>query len=151
MEEKLGSTKKLNNPYFTATIGTLNRQDPLVVYFDGHGFIEPTIEMEDYDKYIVKLKHSFKYYVIEFLNRNSEYFDSDIIYDFQIPSESMKYGKKTAVNFQVLFRQISKKYSIKELNELFSEELNTIISNFTAVANKNNFNITISKKKNGNI
>lgn len=125
--------------------GTLDKENPKVVYVTCKGYITP-IEKFDYDSAIDDIINCFKKKLRHTL-RKSIYFENKFICDFDLKSVTMEYNKKNYFMVEFYVRQLNNNIvGIKEVDkyliETFSHNINDLIKQF----NDNTFIVTKTKR-----
>ncbi len=113
--ERLNSEKKIEHSKIKLKIGTIDKNNPKVVYFEGRTFVTPEEDKENTAKDINEIKHSFKKLINEILHE-SKFFTNKFILDFQVATGGIHYGKKSFLSFQLILSQ--RDDSIKKLPTL---------------------------------
>ena len=144
-KQRLNVEKKIKNDFFNIKIGTVNRLNPQVVYFEVRTFVAP---LEEYDNY----NYVFSFLRKELSNtlnnklKNNDLFTNKFILDFQVANSGVKVNKKSFLTFQLFLRQKNDQLhdlkTIKKLSEPFITDLletlkeNIITSNFLIAKSK---------------
>lgn len=124
--------------------GTVNRDNPRVVYVSGKCWIKPLKKM-DYENVISKIQDSFKKRVKSYM-LDGECFDNRLIIDFDINSDKINLGEKKFLSFDFYLRQNEKaQKNLKDLKGLFSRKMNVVANELIEMFNENNF--SVDKKK----
>ena len=143
--------KRLNKEYkldvcnhISLKYGTVNRNNPQVIYISGKCWVSPQREM-DYDNVIddieEHMKKNIKSFLIDGIN-----FDNRLILDFDISTEGLSPNDKKVLSFDFYLRQNEKnKKHLKDLNDLLERKISTIANNLVYSFKENGF--TISKTK----
>lgn len=125
-KRRLNVEKKIKNDFFNVKIGTINRLNPQVVYYEVRTFITP---LEDYDNYastFAFIRKELSRSLNEKLKMN-DYFTSKFILDFQVANSGIRVNKKSFLTFQLFLRQkdgsIFDLKTIKKLSEPFILDL----------------------------
>ena len=106
-------------------LGTINKEDPKVVYVSGKCWLTPTSEM-DYKTVFNEIRGKIEKRTREVVRR-SEAFADNFIFNFDINPESFTAGKKKYFAFDIFFRQRDeKKKKLKELVPEFNANMNEI-------------------------
>lgn len=143
--------KRLNKEYkldvcnhISLKYGTVNKDNPRVVYVSGKCWVSPQREMnygnviDDIEK---KMKKNIKSFLIDGIN-----FDNRFILDFDITTEGFAPREKKFLSFDFYLRQNEKnKKQLQDLNDLLKRKVSTIANNLVYSFKENDF--TIDKKK----
>ena len=143
--------RRLNKEYkldvcnhISVKYGTVNRDDPQVVYVSGKCWVSPNYEMDygdvmyDIEK---KMRKNIKMFMTDGIN-----FDKKYILDFDINTDKMAPNEKKFLSFNFYLKQNNKnKRKLKELRELMDNKVSTIANGLVYTFNDNDF--TISKTK----
>lgn len=149
MEEKtavrVNSELKIPHDTFQVKIGTTNRLNPRVIYWEAKTFISPIYEKDDYDKDIRDIKRFLSKLVSDAI-ANSEYFDKRYIIDFRLANSGIKVNKNSFLSFEFLLKQIKEEpLKLKEINEIYEEIVVQLLNQLTSFIEGKDF--TVSKKK----
>ncbi len=143
--------KRLNKEYkldvcnhISLKYGTVNRNNPQVVYISGKCWVSPQREMnysDVIDNIEKGMKRNIKSFLIDGIN-----FDNRFILDFDINTEGLIPKEKKFLSFDFYLRQNEKnKKQLQDLNDLFKRKISTIANNLVYSFKENDF--TINKKK----
>jgi len=143
--------KRLNKEYkldvcnhISLKYGTVNRNNPQVVYISGKCWVSPQREMnyaDVIDNIEKGMKRNIKSFLIDGIN-----FDNRFILDFDINTDGLVPREKKFLSFDFYLRQNEKnKKQLSELNDLFKRKVSTIANNLVYSFKENDF--TINKKK----
>ena len=143
--------KRLNKEYkldvcnhISLKYGTVNRNNPQVVYISGKCWVSPQREMnyaDVIDNIEKGMKRNIKSFLIDGIN-----FDNRFILDFDINTDGLIPKEKKFLSFDFYLRQNEKnKKQLSELNDLFKRKVSTIANNLVYSFKENDF--TINKKK----
>ena len=124
--------------------GTVNRDDPQVIYITGKCWISPQSEM-DYEDSLYeiekKMKSSIKDIMIDGVN-----FDKKFILDFDINVDDFKPNLKRFLTFDFYLRQNKdNKRQLSLLRPLLKWKVGAISNNLVRLFNENNF--LVEKRK----
>lgn len=145
-DKRLNSEKKIENDYFKLKVGTINKNNPKVVYVEGQSFIKPVLEHESYNDVMYLIRTSFKKNVSQHL-RNNDIFDNKYILDFQIASNRMELNKKSFLSFQIMFRQKNEKLiPLKEIAKNEKDVFESVANNLAYSLEQYDFEISKTKK-----
>lgn len=124
--------------------GSVNRDNPRVVYVSGKCWIKPLKKME-YENVISTIQDSFKKRIKSYM-LDEDNFDNRLIVDFDVNSDKIKLGEKKFLSFDFYLRQKEEKQKpLKELKGLFSRKMDVIANELVETFNENNF--AVEKKK----
>ncbi len=147
-KQRLNIEKKIKNDFFNIKIGTVNRLNPQVIYFEVRTFISPMEEYSNYNYVFSSLRKELSRNLTEKLS-NNKYFNKKFILDFQVANSGVKVNKKSYLTFQLFLKQngneLKELKEIKKISEPFMTEiLNELKQNIIDF----NFSITKTKKEN---
>ena len=143
--------KRLNKEYkldvcnhISLKYGTVNRNNPQVIYVSGKCWITPNKEM-DYSDVIngieSNMRRNIKFFMIDGVN-----FDNKYILDFDINVDALAPNTKKFLSFDFYLRQNEEnKKGLSELKDFFTRKVSTIANNLVYKFNENGF--TVNKKK----
>lgn len=143
--------KRLNKEYkldvcnhISLKYGTVNRNNPQVVYVSGKCWVSPQRDM-DYGNVIDNIekmmRKNIKSFLIDGIN-----FDNRFILDFDINIDGLVPREKKFLSFDFYLRQNeNNKKKLSDLNDLFKRKVSTIANNLVYSFKENDF--TINKKK----
>ena len=143
--------KRLNKEYrldvsdsVTLKYGSVNKDNPQVIYVSGKCWICPTQE-SDYDEVISSIESDMRRNIRNVLVDGVN-FDKRFILDFDISTDGLYPNRKKFLSFDFYLRQNEKnKKQLSELNDLFKRKVSTIANNLVYSFKENDF--TINKKK----
>ena len=143
--------KRLNKEYkldvcnhISLKYGTVNRNNPQVVYVSGKCWVSPQRDM-DYGNVIDNIEKTMRKNIKSFLIDGIN-FDNRFILDFDINIDSLVPREKKFLSFDFYLRQNEKnKKQLQDLNDLFKRKVSTIANNLVYSFKENDF--TINKKK----
>ena len=143
--ERLNKEYKLDVcNHISLKYGTVNRNNPQVVYISGKCWVSPQREMnyaDVIDNIEKGMKRNIKSFLIDGIN-----FDNRFILDFDINTDGLIPKEKKFLSFDFYLRQNEKnKKQLSELNDLFKRKVSTIANNLVYSFKENDF--TINKKK----
>ena len=139
--------KRLNKEYkldvckhISLKYGTVNRNNPQVVYVSGKCWVSPLREM-NYSNVIdgieKEMKKNIKTFFIDNIN-----FDNRFILDFDINVDNLNPQDKKFLSFDFYLRQNEKnKKQLTDLKELFNRKVSTIANNLVYMFKENDFSI----------
>jgi hypothetical protein len=143
--------KRLNKEYkldvcnhISLKYGTVNRNNPQVVYISGKCWVSPQREMnyaDVIDSIEKRMKKNIKSFLIDGIN-----FDNRFILDFDINTDGLVPREKKFLSFDFYLRQNEKnKKQLSDLNDLLKRKVSTIANNLVYSFKENDF--SINKKK----
>ena len=143
--------KRLNKEYkldvcnhISLKYGTVNRNNPQVVYVSGKCWVSPQRDM-DYGNVIDNIEKTMRKNIKSFLIDGIN-FDNRFILDFDINIDGLVPREKKFLSFDFYLRQNeNNKKKLSELNDLFKRKVSTIANNLVYSFKENDF--TINKKK----
>lgn len=110
--------QKENN--FITKYGTTCRSlKPSVLYLRTKTKITPIVDKNTYENDIIDIKNKFTEYVDKRIKK-SKYFDDNYIFNIDISSKSIKYGKTSFLRYDVYLKPIVRK-SVNDNMKLYSE------------------------------
>lgn len=124
--------------------GSVNKDNPQVVYVSGKCWVCPTRET-DYDNVISKveseMRSNIKRIFIDGVN-----FENRFILDFDISTDGLYPNRKKFLSFDFYLRQKEKnKKSLTDLKKLLDSKVSAISSSMVYTFNQNDF--TVEKRK----
>jgi hypothetical protein len=139
--------KRLNKEYkldvckhISLKYGTVNRNNPQVVYISGKCWVSPLKEMnysDVIDEIEKEMKKNIKTFFIDDVN-----FINKFILDFDINTDNLIPKEKKFLSFDFYLRQNEKnKKQLSDLKDLFSRKVSTIANNLVYMFKENNFSI----------
>lgn len=143
--------KRLNKEYkldvcnhVVVKYGSVNKDNPQVVYVSGRCWVSPQIKM-DYNDVIYhiekEMRKNIKLFFIDGIN-----FDRKFILDFDINTDNFVIGNKKFLSFDFYLRQNeANKKSLKELKGILNGRISTVVNNLVYLFKENDF--TIEKQK----
>ena len=140
-EYKLDVCKHINLKY-----GTVNKNNPQVVYISGKCWVSPLKQM-DYANVIngieKDMRKNIKNFLIDGIN-----FDNKYILDFDISIDKLLPNEKKFLSFDFYLRQNEKnKKDIADLKDIFNSKISTIANNLVYMFKENDFTIQKTKNK----
>jgi len=114
--------KKVNRGFFKVKIGSTNRNDQKVIYFEGTTYIAPMFSSDDYSAIISEFEKYAKSEIKDVIDKVG-IFDKDYISIFDIATERMEQDKYSCLQFEYYLKQIDseKRLTVKELAQKSSE------------------------------
>ena len=139
-EYKLDICNHINVKY-----GSVNRDNPQVVYVSGRCWISPNSNNSNCKDVICdiekNMRKNIKLFLIDGIN-----FDDKFILDFDVNTDNMANGVRKYLSFDFYLRQNeNNKKTLKELKPMLSSRLSTVVNNVVYQFNENNF--SVDKKK----
>lgn len=139
--------KRLNKEYkldvckhISLKYGTVNRNNPQVVYVSGKCWVSPLRAMNygDIISNIEKeMRRNIKTFFIDEIN-----FDNKYILDFDINVDNINPNEKKFLSFDFYLRQNEKnKKQLTDLKDLLNGKVSTIANNLVYMFKENNFSI----------
>ena len=125
--------------------GSVNKDNPQVVYVTGKCWITPKTEMK-YDSVIKsvskKMEKTVKNFFFDGVN-----FNDRLIFDFSVNTEGMEPKVKKYLSFDIFLKQNEdNKKALKELKPLMARRVSTISNELVFNLEENNFNVQSEKK-----
>jgi hypothetical protein len=139
--------KRLNKEYkldvcnhISLKYGTVNKDNPQVIYITGKCWVCPIKEM-DYEPRINHIENEMKKSIKRFFIDNVNFINRFIL-DFDISTEGMIPNKKKFLSFDFYLRQNeNNKKSLKELKEILERKTSTVSNNLVYMFRDNGFQI----------
>lgn len=103
MARKVNSISTYGHNGIKVKVGTMDKKNPSTVFVVFSLYIVPVVEEKSYRAKVKSMIDSFKRHVDETV-RDGVVFHGDYIFIDEIPTDSMKLGKKTYVEMQVYFK-----------------------------------------------
>ena len=140
-EYKLDVCKHINLKY-----GTVNKNNPQVVYISGKCWVSPLKQM-DYANVIngieKDMRKNIKNFLIDGIN-----FDNKYILDFDVSIDKLLPNEKKFLSFDFYLRQNEKnKKDLADLKDIFNRKISTIANNLVYMFKENDFTIQKTKNK----
>lgn len=146
-QKRLHCEKKIVNRFFQLKIGTVNKKNPQIIYFEGRGFIYPFEDIILNEKLGKKLKNKLNF-IIQNKLIDQELFENKFILDLQIAENRVKINKKTYIHFQFLLKQKELVLiNIKDIKANTEDMVNKIIEEFTQYLYDNGFLVFLKKNE----
>jgi len=147
MAKKITSFIDINNEIARLKIGTVDKKNMKVIFFEGGFYIKPTIKKENYLDSIEEIKKELAKFAKSNVE-NSDFFKKDFMFFTDIADERVTYNKSSYLTFQLYVKPtediIVKSKSFKQMVNNISQEEN-IVFDFKNIIEKNNF--VVSKTK----
>ena len=139
--------KRLKNDFFNIKLGTVNKNNPEVIYFEFRTFISPLEESNNYSQVFAFLKKEFSKKISDSLKLN-DFFSEKYILDFQIANSGIRINKKSYLSFQLFLRQKNEVIKeLKEIKKIAEPFLVNLLNEFKNDIISNNFSVTKTKKE----
>ena len=139
--------KRLKNDFFNIKLGTVNKNNPEVIYFEVRTFISPLEESNNYSQVFAFLKKEFSKKISDSLKLN-DFFSEKYILDFQIANSGIRINKKSYLSFQLFLRQKNEVIKeLKEIKKIAEPFLVNLLNEFKNDIISNNFPVTKTKKE----
>lgn len=143
--------KRLNKEYkldvcnhISLKYGSVNRNNPQVVYVSGKCWISPLKKM-NYNSVLEDIKKRMRYNIKTFLIDGIN-FDNKYILDFDI-NDDFTPNEKKFLSFDFYLRQNEKnKKDLLALKDMFNRKVSTIANNLVYMFKENDFTIAKTKK-----
>ena len=145
-KQRLSIEKKIKNDFFNIKIGSVNRLDPKVVYFEIRTFITPIEESDNYSYIFSFLRKELSRAITTRLT-NNEFFERKFILDFQVANSGIKVNKKSFLSFQLFLKQNNIVNDLKTIKKLSEPFIHGILNELKENIISNNFSITKTKKE----
>ena len=144
--------KRLNKEYkldvcddISLKYGSVNREDPQVVYVNGRCWISPRCET-DYKSVISLAEENMRKDIKKYLVDGVQ-FDGRFIFDFDVNIDKLAPNVKKFLTFDVYTRQKNgEKKNLKSLKGIMENRVRAIANNLTETLNDNDFSVTQKKK-----
>lgn len=146
-QKRTNVEKRLKNDFFNIKLGTVNKNNPEVIYFEVRTFISPLEENNNYSQVFAFLKKEFSKKISDSLKLN-DFFSEKYILDFQIANSGIRINKKSYLSFQLFLKQKSEIIKdLKEIKKIAEPFLVNLLNEFKNDIIGNNFSITKTKKE----
>lgn len=121
--KKINSEKKIDNELFNVIIGTTDKKNPEVIYFEIWLYITPTTKQNTYVNQIEKIEKTIKNNLHEIID-NSDLCKQDFIMVQETAVDRIIDGKKSYIGFQIFVKpkNISKYKKFSEVTDKFTNE-----------------------------
>lgn len=144
--------KRLNKEYkldvcdkISLKYGSINREDPQIVYVSGKCWVAPTCRM-DYSSVITSIKNDMKKNIKRVLIDGSN-FENKYIFDFDVSTEKVEPNVSKFLTFDLYLKQNKEnKRPLKELKGLMEDRMGVISNNLMNSFNENDFVVSQRKK-----
>jgi len=145
--------KRLNKEYklnvcnhISLKYGTVNKNNPQVVYVSGKCWVSPLKNMnyvDVIDSIEKNMRNNIKTFLIDGVN-----FDNKYILDFEVNIDNLKPKEKKFLSFDFYLRQNEKnKKELIDLKDMFNRKISTIANNLVYMFKENDFTIEKTKNK----
>jgi hypothetical protein len=146
-QKRTNVEKRLKNDFFNIKLGTVNKNNPEVIYFEVRTFISPLEENNNYSQVFAFLKKEFSKKISDSLKLN-DFFSEKYILDFQIANSGIKINKKSYLSFQLFLKQKNEVIKeLKEIKKIAEPFLVNLLNEFKTDIISNNFSVTKTKKE----
>ena len=139
--KRLNKEYKLDvSDYVLLKYGSVNKDNPQVIYVSGKCWVSPTKET-DYDGVIAKIESEMRKNIKnEFID--SVNFENRFILDFDISTDGLYPTRKKFLSFDFYLRQNEKnKKQLTDLKDLLNGKVSTIANNLVYMFKENDFSI----------
>ena len=110
---------KKNNNFVTKYGTTCKSLKPSVLYLRTKTKITPIVDKNTYEDDIIDVKNKFTEYIDKRIKK-SKHFDNNYIFNIDISSKSITYGKTSFLRYDIYLKPLNKK-SISDNMKLYSE------------------------------
>ena len=139
-EYKLDVCNHINLKY-----GTVNRNNPQVIYVSGKCWISPLRKM-DYSLVFNKIEKNMRRNIKTFLTDGIN-FENKYILDFDINVDNRSPNEKKFLSFDFYLRQNdNNKKELSALKDVFNRKISTIANNLVYMFKENDFTVNKTKK-----
>jgi hypothetical protein len=142
---KKGKTSKIQGFKIAKVLyGTVDSFELNSIYLNIQTWVEPKIEVENWNRVVLNLSRSIKHTIHN--NLNQKLFKENFIVDLDLRSSGISLGKKSFLNLEINFFITSKELDFKS-SEL-KEDLKSLTKNILKENFSNNkyFSFTLTKK-----
>jgi hypothetical protein len=122
---------------FNVKIGTIDKNNPSVIYINGHGWIKPTSEM-NYGKIMNMVERRFEKKLMERIGKTNGFLD-DYIMNFESCPNYMKIDKKTFINFEAYIKQKKDCIKIEDVRDKLTVPLKNLANDLVDIVSDENF------------
>lgn len=124
--------------------GSVNKDNPTVIYVTGRCWISPQSEM-NFDNVIKDVEREMRKNIKSIIADDINFHDKFIL-DFDVNTDSMQINEKKFLTFDFYIRQKnSSRKELKKLKDILFWKISAIASNLISLFNENNF--IVSRKK----
>ena len=146
-KQRLNIEKNIKDDFFNIKIGTVNRLNPQIIYFEVKTFVSPLEEYDNYSHIFSFLRKELSKILTNKLIDN-EYFTKKFILDFQVANSGIKINKKSILNFQLFLRQKDNDIkNLKEIKKISEPIIKELLFELKEKINSFNFLVTKTKKE----
>jgi hypothetical protein len=144
---KKGKTTKLSGyKSFKSHYGTIDSQNLKSIYINIQTWVEPKIEVENWNRVVQNMSRSFKHSILNHINK--EIFDVKFIVDLDLRTSGLQLNKKSFMNLEITLFLIE---SIDFKSPILKKHIKKLIKDiFGDVLNKNKY-FKLNLTKNGKI
>lgn len=144
--------KRLNKEYkldvcshIKLKYGTVNRNNPQVIYVSGKCWVSPLRKMDYtsvFNKAEKNMRKNIKTFLIDGIN-----FEDKYILDFDINIDNISPNEKKFLSFDFYLKQNEKnKKELSAFKDVFNRKISTIANNLVYVLKENGFTVNKTKK-----
>jgi hypothetical protein len=144
---KKGKTTKLSGyKTFKSHYGTIDSQNLKSIYINIQTWVEPKIEVENWNRVVQNMSRSFKHSILNHINK--EIFDVKFIVDLDLRTSGLQLNKKSFMNLEITLFLIE---SIDFKSPILKKHIKKLIKDiYGDVLNKNKY-FKLNLTKNGKI
>jgi hypothetical protein len=131
---------------FKLKIGTTQKIDPKVIYFEGRTFIKPLQEKEEYGYDILNIKRKFNKIIQRFIETNN-LFSQKYILDIQVAKSGISMNKRSYLSFQCFLRQKDNNniLKLKDIKEKTENAIQNVLNDSTSYIEECEFSVSKTK------
>ena len=141
MKKKITSVIKIENDDATLKVGTIDKKNPTVVYFEGGFYVKPTVKKDSYLSDIDDIKEELNKIVKNHVN-STDNIKKEYMFFTDIAEERVMYNKKSFLTFQLYVKPndklLAEKQTFKNVASNLTEE-EKLIQEFKEILEKNGF------------
>lgn len=139
--------KKTKRGEFSVKIGSTDRINQRVIFFEGTAYISPNYESDDYTKDINEIERFSRQKILDTISE-TKLFQKDFISNFDVSAIRMKKDKYSCLQFEYYLIQ-PKNENILTVKDIIKEKLDRLcLKPFEEIEQKlKDFDFTISNKK----
>lgn len=140
------SEKNIMHDLFKLKIGTTQKIDPKVIYFEGRTFIKPLQEKEEYGYDILNIKRKFNKIIQGFIETNN-LFSQKYILDVQVAKSGISMNKRSYLSFQCFLRQKDNNniLKLKDIKEKTENAIQNVLNDLTSYIEECEFSVSKTK------
>lgn len=145
-KKRPSTEKNIPNDYFRLKLGTINKNNPEVVYIEGKTFISPLNDDACNKNRVLSFRKALSLMLSERLG-NHKLFENRYILDFQVANSGIQVNKKSFLSFQILLKQ--RRNNIMPMKKLKNESndfITTLMYDFKNYLIKSDYAISRNKK-----